>query len=129
MESGKYRRAAKVGATPTRPIPRRLYQYERGDRRPSLDFIVKSASAGLDLAYIIFGERNLKIAGAVHIEQEELDKILSLVDQYARDRRGRALATEHRQELFSQLCEIANDRTENETDWAALEETAQAFAA
>lgn len=106
-----------------------LYQYEHGDRRPSLDFLVKSTSAGLDLAYIIFGERNLRLAGAVHIEQEELDRILSLVDQYARDSRGRALATEHRQELFRQLCDIANSRVEDEVDWRAIESVAQAFAA
>ncbi len=106
-----------------------LYQYEHGDRRPSLDFLMKSTSVGLDLAYIIFGERNLRIAGAIHIEQEELNRILALVDQYARDSRGRALATEHRQELFKQLCSIANSRSEEDVDWSAIESTAQAFAA
>ena len=106
-----------------------LYQYEHGDRRPSLDFLLQSTSAGLDLAYIIFGERNLRLAGTVHIEQAELDRILALVDQYARDSRGRALATEHRQELFRQLCDMANSRAKNDVDWAAIEDTARAFAA
>tara|TARA_R110002096_G_scaffold436045_1_gene666019 strand:+ start:5915 stop:6352 length:438 start_codon:yes stop_codon:yes gene_type:complete len=106
-----------------------LYQYEHGDRRPSLDFLLQCTSAGLDLAYVIFGERNLRLAGSINIEQSELDQILALVDQYARDSRGRALATEHRQELFRQLCEMANTRTQDEVDWDAIENTAREFAA
>ena len=106
-----------------------LYQYEHGDRRPSLDFLLQCTSAGLDLAYIIFGERNLRLGGSIHLEQSELDRILSLVDQYARDSRGRALATEHRQELFRQLCKMANSDTADTVDWNAIEGSARAFAA
>lgn len=106
-----------------------LYQYEHGDRRPSLDFLLQATSVGLDLAYIIFGERNLRLTGALNIEQAELDRILALVDQYARDARGRALATEHRQELFRQLCAMANRKTVEKVDWTAIEDTARAFAA
>lgn len=106
-----------------------LYQYERGDRRPSLDFLLKTASVGVDLNFIIFGKRNVRLVDEFRVERETLDQIYAIVDRYARDRRGRALAIEHRQELFRQLCAIVEQQPEEDVDWAKVEEVAEAFAA
>lgn len=106
-----------------------LYQYERGDRRPSLDFLLKTASAGVDLNFIIFGQRSVRLADEVRVERHILDQIYAIVDRYARDARGRALAIEHRQELFRQLCAIVEQHPEETVDWDEVERVAEAFAA
>jgi len=106
-----------------------LYQYEHGDRLPSFSFLLKTAVAGLDLGYIIYGRRNLRLADGVHLEQSELDRILALVDQYARDGKGRALAFEYRRELTQQLCAMVGSRIEGDVDWPAIEDIAKEFAA
>lgn len=106
-----------------------LYQYERGDRRPSLDFLLKTATAGVDLNFIIFGKRNVRLADEVRVERQTLDQIYAIVDRYARDARGRALAIEHRQDLFRQLCSIVEQQPEADVDWDKVEKVAEAFAA
>ena len=106
-----------------------LYQYEYGDRLPSFSFLLKAAVEGLDLGYIIFGERSLRLAEAVHLKQSELDRILALVDQYAMDGKGRALALEYRQELFQQICSMVSSRIEDKVNWVEVEDIARAFAA
>ncbi len=106
-----------------------LYQYERGDRRPSLDFLIKCTSVGLDLAYMMFGERDFRLGSEIQLEAAELARISALVDIYARDSRGRLLAHEHQQELLSQLCKIASNQSEEHVDWEEIEEVARSFAA
>lgn len=106
-----------------------LYQYERGDRRPSLDFLIKCITVGLDLSYMMFGQRDLRLGAEIKLEEAELARISALVDIYARDSRGRMLAHEHQQELLSQLCRIASDKSEEQVDWKELEEIARRFAA
>ena len=104
-----------------------LYQYERGDRLPSLGFLLKCASVGLDLSYMIFGERIHHSSTTLHLEQEDLDRIFNIVDRFARDSKGRALAIEHRRELFRQLCAIANAGNEGGVDWESVSYLAEAF--
>ena len=105
-----------------------LYQYEQGDRRPSLDFLLGCVSVGLDLSFIIFGERKLRPVSEIRLNEEEHARIFALVNTYARDSRGRALAPEHQQELLTQLCRNASDRSEEQVDWDELEATARRFA-
>lgn len=105
-----------------------LYQYEKGDRRPSLDFLLACVSVGLDLSFIIFGERRLRPVSEIRLSDQEHARIFALVNTYARDSRGRALAPEHQQELLSQLCRIASDQSEDQVDWDELEATARKFA-
>ena len=106
-----------------------LYQYERGDRRPSLDFLLKTVSAGVDLNFMIFGKRDVRLVDEIRLERRTLDQIYAIVDRYARDPRGRALAIEHRQDLFRQLCAIVEQQPEEDVDWDKVEKVAEAFAA
>ena len=106
-----------------------LYQYERGDRRPSLDFLLKAVSAGVDLNYIVFGERRVRLVGELRIERAVLDRIFVVVNRYARDSKGRALAVEHQQELFRQLYEMVEQQSSRNVDWDDVERVAQAYAA
>ncbi len=104
-------------------------QYERGDRLPTLDFLFKCSSIGLDVSFVIFRKRNLGNNSEIQLEESELARIFSLVDEYAHDSRNRLLEREYRQELLSQLCKIASERTEEDIDWNGLKEVAAKFAA
>lgn len=106
-----------------------LYQYEHGDRLPSFGFLLKTAVAGLDLGYIIYGKRNLRLEEGVNLKQSELDRILALVDQYARDGKGRALSFEYRRELTEQLIAMVAGRMGDAVDWPKIEDIAREFAA
>ena len=106
-----------------------VYQYERGDRMPTLDFLFNCSSIGLDVPFVIFGERNLRANSEIQLKDSELARIFALVDIYARDSRDRLLAHEHQQELLSQLCKVASNRSEEDIDWGDLKKVAQSFAA
>ena len=106
-----------------------LYQYERGDRMPTLDFLFNCAATGLDISFVIFGKRNLRADSEIQLQESELARIFALVDIYARDSRDRLLAHEHQQELLSQLCKIASERAEESINWSDLKKIAQSFAA
>lgn len=105
-----------------------LYLYERGDRMPTLEFLLNCTSIGLDFSHVIFGECNLRNNSEIQLSESELIRIFALVDVYARDSRSRLLAHEYQQQLLSQLCRIASDRSEEDIDWSDLEEEARKFA-
>lgn len=106
-----------------------LYQYERGDRMPTLDFLFSCSAIGLDVSFVIFGKHNLRANSEIQLQESELARIFALVDIYARDSHDRLLAHEHQQELLSQLCKIASERSEEDIDWNDLKEAARKFAA
>ena len=103
-------------------------QYERGDRLPTLDFLFKCSSIGLDVSFVIFRKRNLGNNSEIQLKESELARIFSLVDEHARDSRDRLLERQYRQELLSQLCKIASERVEVDIDWDGLKKVAQGFA-
>lgn len=106
-----------------------LYQYEKGERLPSLGFLLKSTTVGLDLGFVVFGNRHQRAGESIDLTQSELDRILALVDHYARDGKGRALAFEYRRELTQQLCAMVASRIEDSVDWPEIEDIAREFAA
>lgn len=105
-----------------------LYQYEHGDRRPSLDYLLNWARVGLDLHFVMTGKRMIRPVSDIRLSEQELARIFSLVNTYARDSRGRALAVEHQQELLCQLCRVASHEAEQQVDWEEIENLAMRFA-
>ena len=89
----------------------------------------KCSSIGLDVSFVIFRKRDLGNNFEIQLKESELARIFALVDEYARDSRDRLLEREYRQELLSQLCKIASERTEEDIDRNGLMDVAREFAA
>ena len=107
-----------------------VYQYEKGSRRPSLDFLIELLPVGLSWGYMMFGDR--KIFDAEELRMVDADLAGDLhkrVDRYGVDSKGRLLQSEHRNALFRQLVEMALNLKKDEVDTDAIHEVLEAFAA
>jgi len=107
-----------------------VYQYERGDRRPSTDFIVALLPSGFSLQNLFFGEHQVINRNEDRFVDVDLAvELHMLVDQYGVDSKGRLLQSEYRNALFAQLLEMAINLHRKEVDLDALHEVLESFAA
>ena len=107
-----------------------VYQYERGDRRPSTDFMVALLPAGLSLQYLFFGEHQVIDRDEDRFVDADLAiELHMLVDQCGVDSKGRLLQSEYRNALFAQLLEMAINLHRKEVDLDAVYDVLESFAA
>ncbi len=107
-----------------------VYQYEKGSRRPSLDFLIELLPVGLSWRYMMFGDRRVFDTEEYRMVDADLAvELHMLVDRYGVDSKGRLLQSEHRNALFAQLVEMAINLKKDEVDTGALTEVLEAFAA
>ena len=104
-----------------------VYMYERGTRRPSLDFICALLPAGLSLSYILLGERYVVDASERVVDTDLAGDLHTLVDRYGVDSKGRLLQTEYRNVLFRQLLEMATNLKRDEVDMKAVQKVLKDF--
>lgn len=96
------------------------YLYEQGDRTPSMEYLARIVAAGADMNYLVTGERVRTSESRWTIDKNALAAAYRLVDEFARDSKGRLLDLEHRIALLSALCNAVADKANNEVDWDAL---------
>lgn len=99
------------------------YLYEQGDRSPTLEYLLRVVSAGVDLGYLAFGEQGAKLEGRVCLDKQVLVSVYRLVDEFSRDSKGRLLDVEHRLSLFESLCSAVAGKSLASIDWTALRRT------
>jgi transcriptional regulator with XRE-family HTH domain len=96
------------------------YLYEQGDRIPSMEYLARVVAAGADLGYLVLGKRGRSSDSRWSIDKNVLASVYSLVDEFARDPKGRLLDLEHRIVLLGSLCNAVTDSAPEDVDWDAL---------
>lgn len=96
------------------------YLYEQGDRIPSIEYLVRIVTAGADLGYLVFGEKNYGVQDGWNLDKDVLLSVYALVDEFARDSKGRLLDLEHRLAFFKAACNLVSGKSENEVDWESI---------
>ncbi len=96
------------------------YLYEQGDRMPTLEYLVRVISVGVNLGYLVFGAGDHKRREGLVLDQRTLASAYQLVDEIARDSRGRLLDLEHRTALFQAICAAVAEKRHEEIDWEAV---------
>lgn len=106
-----------------------VYQYEKGDRLPSLDYLSKAAIAGVSVQYVLFGQRKLIEAGDRFIDADLSADLYRLVEKVAVDAKGRSLHQDVKVALFEELVSVAINLRADEVDTAEIDRVVEAFAA
>lgn len=96
------------------------YLYEQGSRVPSMEYIGKVVAAGVDLGYLVMGKRQRGSDSWWALDKNALVSVYQLVDEFARDSKGRLLDIEHRLTLLTSLCDAVSDKLSADIDWNAL---------
>lgn len=106
-----------------------VYQYEKGDRRASLDFLLSVEHVGVSFEYILRGERPKSVEITRYIDAQVASELFDLVDRYAVDKKGRALHRDSRQTLFDSLVSLTVNLERSQIDRAAINDVLEEFAA
>lgn len=98
------------------------YLYESGDRVPSMEFLVRLLSIGVDLGFLIYGERGS--ANRISpIDSKLSSDIFEFVDECARDKKGRPLPAKDRFAIFNSLRSSLAGQAERGIDWESVRNT------
>lgn len=106
-----------------------VYQYERGDRPPSLEFLSGAEKVGVSFDYVLRGERPVPSLSGKFIDAELVAELYWLVDRYAVDAKGRSLHLDDRSALFEKLVSMAINIEGSEVNREAITDELEAFAA
>jgi len=96
------------------------YLYENSGRPPTIEYIANIINAGVDLQYLFLGERSASTGGMIVLDPIAIEKILTMVDHYCRDERGRLLDLEIRNVLTKEIFKALSEHKDSEIDWAEL---------
>ncbi len=99
-----------------------VYQYEKGDRYPSMDYLCNLASATeFDMFYVINGDRRvLPNPDDQWVSAELLSAFFILVDRHAVDEFGNSLDHDERSALFNKMVDLATNRSAEHVDVEAI---------
>lgn len=92
------------------------FLYEKGDRAPDVDYILRLLERGVNLQFLFFGDVP-KINSSLPLEQRDITEAFRLTDQLCRDSKGRLLDYEHRQALFEAIIQLAAAQPPQGRDW------------
>ena len=106
-----------------------VYQYEKGQRRPSLNFLLDIQPAGVNLQFLLFGKHRVIAADDRFVDADLASELYRLVDRYAVDSKGRSLHLDSRVALFDELVSMALNLGHDEVDTAPIQEVLREFAA
>lgn len=106
-----------------------VYNYEKGLYAQPMDYIAPLVSAGFDLGYLMFGTHRIEAVSTDKLSIESFMRIVRLVDEFARDARGRLLPVAQRQTLIEQLSRLVIEQYAEGVDWKIIEESARNFRA
>lgn len=93
-----------------------IYQYEKGDRRPSLNFLIGAMEVGVSLVFTLFGAHQLIVAQDKFVDLELATDIYALVDKAAIDKKGRPLPLVKRKKIYKELLSLAVNMKKDEVD-------------
>jgi hypothetical protein len=94
-----------------------------------MDYIAPLVSAGFDLGYLMFGTHRIEAVSTDKLSIESFMRIVKLVDEVARDARGRPLSVAQRQILIEQLSRLVIEQYAEGVDWRIVEESAVSIGA
>jgi transcriptional regulator with XRE-family HTH domain len=106
-----------------------VYNYEKGLYAQPMDYIAPLVSAGFDLGYLMFGTHRIEAVSTDKLSIESFMRIVKLVDEVARDSRGRPLSIAQRQMLIEQLSRLVIEQYADGVDWRIVDESARSFGA
>lgn len=106
-----------------------VYQYEKGDRRAKLDFLLSVERLGVSFEYVVRGRRPSPKRLRQFIDARLASELFDLVDRYAVDSKGRSLHRDSRQALFDSLVSMATNLDRSQVDRIAIDNLLQDFAA
>jgi transcriptional regulator with XRE-family HTH domain len=87
------------------------FLYEKGDRTPNAEYLLKAQDIGVRIGYLFGGD---KAVNTNAISTQELGRLYKRVDDLSRDSLGRLLDIEHRVALFIRLIDDG-EITENKS--------------
>lgn len=96
------------------------YLYERGERGPAFEYLGRVVAAGADIGFLLLGVRGKDAKGRVCLDDEVIDSIYRLVDDFARDSDGRLLDIQYRLALFRSFRQAVAGKNAEDIDWPAL---------
>lgn len=106
-----------------------IYQYEIGDRYPSLEFLLNARRAGANMQFLLFGTLTVFEVGDEFIDKQFASRLYRLVDRVAVDAKGRSLHIDDRLALFEELMDIATNLRAEQVDESQVESVIERFAA
>ena len=106
-----------------------IYQYEIGDRYPSLEFLLNTRRAGASMQFLLFGKLTVFERGDEFVDKRFASKLYRLVDRVAVDSKGRSLHVDDRLALFEELMDIATNLRVEQVDESQVESIIERFAA
>jgi transcriptional regulator with XRE-family HTH domain len=86
------------------------FLYEKGDRTPNAEYLLKAQSLGVRIDYLFAGEAALI---KLTVNAQELGRLFKRVDDLSRDSLGRLSDLESRVKLFMELLESGEGASEN----------------
>lgn len=96
------------------------YLYERGLRTPSMEYLFGVVAGGVNLEFLVFGEREINLRGKACIDPQVALSAYDLVEEFAKDSKGKPLNHKHRKAVFNAICQTVAGRSQDEVDWKAL---------
>lgn len=106
-----------------------VYQYERGDRPPSLEFMVGAERVGVSFDYVLRGTKSVSTLSGQYVDIELASELYYLVDRYGVDAKGRSLHVDDRRAFFEKLLSMAVNCEESQVNREAITDLLEAFAA
>jgi len=100
--------------------PLTQYLYERGDRTPQFDYILRVVRAGVDLSFLVNGVRGRTMEGDVVLKDGVFAELYRLVATYGVTPEGKRLSDEERIAIFASLFVAVSGRSREEIDWEAI---------
>lgn len=96
------------------------YLYENSGRPPTIEYIAHIIDAGADLRYLFFGQRAASTGGMVVLDPTAIEKVLTMIDSYCRNEKGKLLDLEIRNILTKEIFKAISEQKDNEINWEDL---------
>ena len=106
-----------------------VYQYEKGDRRASLDFLLAVETLGICREYVLTGQRPDPKTRPRWIDADLAVELFGLVEEYGVDEKGRVLRREYREDLFKLLVSMSTNLDRTAVSRPAIDRVLRDFAA
>ena len=106
-----------------------VYQYEKGDRRASLDYLLALEPLGVCREYVLTGQRPDLDVRPQWIDADLAVELFGLVEEYGVDEKGRALRSEYREDLFKLLVSMSLNLEREDVSRSAIDKVLEEFAA
>lgn len=89
--------------------------YEQGDRVPDVLYLDNLKKHGVDVPYLLFGQRSIGATGNRQLvfSPQLLTDIYDVVEEFARDEYGEPLPAKEKRRLFEFLCAALSGSTES----------------